>query len=466
MLRSATIRTTPLASAYGPGFAKPARPANQWAIAAVLFYLALIIGVGKGPTYIGYPPIFLGELVLGAGLMALLSGRRLSWVLTGEPALTSTLILAFMLVGAVITAYMVPRWGVDALRDAAVWYYAAFFFIGKKWGSDEAAGATVWKWMPLFWVVALVWGSINALTADALILASPIISWRNLPVLSNSGSELGQNMALGGVVLLGSHLLPAHMRWPGWLRVPLALTGLGLFGMSYGRGQKVGFAIALAAALCLSVGRGGSPRLGLRVISLLLIVAVLGVSAALFGGVDVVKLARLDRFRDADPSVEQGTHYWRMVWWRQLHDAVLTTNPLFGLGFGINLSTYNPFITDLEDDPNPVRSPHNINMTVYARMGMVGAGLWLGILISGIGRVMRCVWMGRNNGERYTPARREELLFWVMVLLTTWINSSFGVLMEGPVLGVLFWFSLGFASSRSLRSGEWHLWPERGMAGV
>lgn len=186
MLRSATIRTTPLAlaSAYGPGFAKPARPADRWAIAAVLFYLALIISIGKGPTYIGYPPIFLGELVLGAGLVALLCGHRLSWVLTGEPALTSTLILAFMLVGAVITAYTVPRWGVDALRDAAVWYYAAFFFIGKKWGAEEAAGATVWKWMPLFWVIALVWGSINALTADALILASPVVSWRNLPVLS------------------------------------------------------------------------------------------------------------------------------------------------------------------------------------------------------------------------------------------------------------------------------------------
>ena len=48
------------------------------------------------------------------------------------------------------------------------------------------------------------------------------------------------------------------------------------------------------------------------------------------------------------------------------------------------------------------------------------------------------------------PARREEIAFWLLMLLTTWGNSSFGVLMEGPVLGIWFWFALGFASGRSV----------------
>jgi hypothetical protein len=35
------------------------------------------------------------------------------------------------------------------------------------------------------------------------------------------------------------------------------------------------------------------------------------------------------------------------------------------------------------------------------------------------------------------------------MLVATWVNSSFGVLMEGPVLGIWFWFALGFSSRRS-----------------
>jgi hypothetical protein len=35
------------------------------------------------------------------------------------------------------------------------------------------------------------------------------------------------------------------------------------------------------------------------------------------------------------------------------------------------------------------------------------------------------------------------------MLVFTVVNSSFGVLMEGPVLGVWFWFALGFALGRS-----------------
>ena len=48
------------------------------------------------------------------------------------------------------------------------------------------------------------------------------------------------------------------------------------------------------------------------------------------------------------------------------------------------------------------------------------------------------------------PSAREELAFWLLMLTATWGNSSVGVLMEGPVLGVWFWFALGFAWGRSL----------------
>ena len=60
----------------------------------------------------------------------------------------------------------------------------------------------------------------------------------------------------------------------------------------------------------------------------------------------------------------------------------------------------------------------------------------------------------RQGGRQELWAeRRDELAFWILMLVCTVVNSSFGVLMEGPVLGIWFWFALGFASARSLRSG-------------
>jgi O-antigen ligase len=142
-----------------------------------------------------------------------------------------------------------------------------------------------------------------------------------------------------------------------------------------------------------------------------------------------------------------------MLWWQHLREAVLTQNPWFGLGFGLNLCVYNPFLVGTEDLQWVARSPHNINMTIFSRMGLVGVALWFIILAIGLGRLLVRAWDGATGGRAYTPARREELLFWLVMLLTTWINSSFGVLMEGPVLGIWFWFALGFASGRSLQPG-------------
>ena len=111
---------------------------------------------------------------------------------------------------------------------------------------------------------------------------------------------------------------------------------------------------------------------------------------------------------------------------------------------------YNPYLVGNEHEAWPVRSPHNINMTVFARTGIVGGVLWFAILGIGFGLLFRRVWRGRVRGHTYSPERREELVFWLLMLTATWGNSSVGVLMEGPVLGVWFWFALGFAWGRSL----------------
>jgi O-antigen ligase len=266
--------------------------------------------------------------------------------------------------------------------------------------------------------------------------------------LSNSHHDLRQNMGLGAMLVLCTGVMRAHPFWRAAL-FPVALAGLGFVATADGRGMKVGLGVSILVVLVLGFGRRAGP-MSVRLLALLLCGMLGALLVPLVLDMDAMKLFNLDRFADADPAAAQGTAYWRQIWWRNIFDAVLKANPVFGLGFGQNLSIYNPFLTaeDLQQSM-PVRSPHNFNVTVFARMGIAGAFLWLATLGLGVGTLVRQVWRG-GHSLLYSPERLEELSFWVLMLICTWLNSSFGVLMEGPVLGVWFWFALGFASRRAL----------------
>jgi len=162
--------------------------------------------------------------------------------------------------------------------------------------------------------------------------------------------------------------------------------------------------------------------------------------------------ANLDRFAEAAPGQLQSTSLWRAVWWKQLVEEVWREEPVWGLGYGTDLSYYNPYLRRLDEGAWPTRSPHNFNLTVLTRMGILGFLLWTGILLAGIGGLVWRAWFNRAGQRALEPAERAELAFWAAMLLATWVNSSLGVLMEGPVLGIWFWFALGFGTARATRA--------------
>jgi O-antigen ligase len=93
----------------------------------------------------------------------------------------------------------------------------------------------------------------------------------------------------------------------------------------------------------------------------------------------------------------------------------------------------------LTDDA--LRSPHNGNMTVLARMGVPGLLLWT---------ILQCTFALKCFGA-YIRARRirhdgqANLYLW---LLSYWlafmINMTFSVALEGPHSGIWFWSLIGF----------------------
>ncbi len=417
-------------------------------VAFLLVYLGAITIIGKGPTYLGYPPIYWGEVVLVVSLLWVIGHQGTLGLRSRHGRLLSFLILAYMLLGAALAAKSVASWGLDAARDAAICYYAAFYFVGLNVARRQALGARVWKTLCVFWVLALVWESANLLSGGRLAELGPEIPWRGTNLLSDSGNEAMQHMGLGAVIVL---FLRPPDRYRHWRKVFVfvALLGVALLALSHSRGAKFGLLLGAVVVLALGLAKGRPIHFSTRMFW----VSALGGTALLAASLvtsDLVDAMHLRRFAEANPLSPQGTAYWRMLWWKELVGEVMRLNPAFGLGFGESLGVYNPYLLGNEHEAWPVRSPHNINMTVFARTGIVGGSLWAAVLAIGFGGLFRRVWWGGVRGHAYSPERREELAFWLLMLTATWGNSSVGVLMEGPVLGVWFWFALGFAWGRSL----------------
>ena len=420
-----------------------------FAVWVLLVYLAAITIFGKGPTYLGYPPVYWGEIVLGLGLLWILSSKGATGLRNYHLRPLSASVLLFMAHGAALTCVSFSEWGPDAWRDAAIWYYAGFYFIGINIARFRRLGSRVWRAVCGFWVVALVWGVAETLSGNALSRLSPVIPWRGVHLLASSHSDLMQNMVLGAILVLCALRARRSVIWRNLLYAA-AVTGFVLFLLSYGRGVKVGLGLGILCVIALNLRHIRSVRFSSRLYRLLVlgVLALVLVVTAL--GLGFADIGHLGRFEEVSLDSDYGSVHWRLVWWEHLMDELLDRNLLFGLGFGENLGLFNPYLAANENSNWPIRAPHNVNVTVLSRMGLVGLALWMSILVRGLGGLYLRAWRAGVGTRPYPSARREEISFWLLMLVTTWGNGSFGVLMEGPVLGIWFWFALGFSSGRSV----------------
>ncbi len=421
----------------------------------LLVYLASITIIGKGPTYLGVPPLYWGEVVMVVAVAWTVQRAGVARLLTSAPRNLSSLVTAYMGLGLILTVIWVPIWGMAAVRDAAMWFYAVFFAVGITVADDERLADRVWIWLRRFFVAALVWNTANYATGERLSEMGPMIPFRGVPLLSNSREEPLQHLAMGFVLVLATNMFKGRPLTRLLLSL-VAMAGFVFFMLSEARGVKVGFLLGVMAVVALGLAPGRKTPLASRTtlgiaLGCMVLVGALGVANIDFG-----EAMHADRVKDLGDMSTEGTAYWRLVWWESLLKAVMEQDPFFGLGFGVNLSDYSPILsldTGMYQSGWPVRSPHNINMTVFSRMGIVGALIWIALLATAFGGLFRKIWKGYAQEVPYSPERREELQFWLLMLLAAWGDSSFAVLMEGPVMAIWFWFALGFAAGRARTPG-------------
>ncbi len=442
-----------VAAAAGVALLPGARSARL-SLGLVAFLLAGYACLGRSFAYLSVQPVFIGEIVLTLTLCwSLLNGTlwapfrsKLAWVL-----------LLFAGWGALRTLPYLSIYGVDALRDAAIWGYSAFALV-------VAGGLLRCKSLPN---VARLYARFAPLYLAWIILAGAIrvIAPGSLPAFGASGTPLFQVKAgdaavhvagIGAFLILGLHQdQPAGARsvwlkewflWAAWLASVL------LYG-SQNRGGLLSILITLLVILVMW-RRGRWIKLVIVGLcgSTLFVFLDLDIN---FGSARMVSprqiAANLVSVTGGDESTYDGTRRWRLQWWSKIVDYTLLGNYFWqGKGFGVNLADDDGFQVTSD---HALRSAHNGHLTILARSGMPGAVLW--ILLQGgfCAGLLGAYRRARRTGD----SPRAALAVWILAYWTAFtVNGAFDVYLEGPQGGIWFWsvFGVGLALMVSGRSAE------------
>ncbi len=426
-------------------------PLSVKMLAAYLFMITLF---GKGPTYIGVHPIYWGEVVL-----MMLSGWTLQQVsqfgLPPQFRRFSTLpVLGFVMYGFFRTLPDIPTYGMSTLRDAAVWYYALFYFLGLYLPRIPRYADYVVNLVNKAWVLVFFWLLFNRSTNGRYLSYAPV--FHGTTVLWGTVSEQTQHLFMSVMLILIGIRKSAYSLLSYILSVIVVFTSFYMIFTIAGRGVKVAIIVSLFVSFIATFGAKRPIWTMSRWILLIYFSLFLLGSYTIYLGPEEVMntlYSRTGSERFEEAIELKGTANWRMRWWKAIYAEVNEKVPIVGLGFGMNLHDLSPDPFENQSQYR-VRSPHCYSMTIFARMGYLGAFIWAMVVITGIVPLfMRIRKSGvvSRFGEffPYKRQRHQELLLYLVFIIATVVNASFGVLMEGPVLGIWFWFALGFATARS-----------------
>lgn len=419
---------------------------QRWLALWMLLLAGLALG-GRGTAYIGYAPVFISELVLIAGCMVLMVQRGWRELLLMP---TVVLMLAFIAWGLAQTLPYLGTHGVDALRDGVLYGYAPFGLIVAAilisqptllpWVLEKYRGfARVFLLvMPIFWVLGQV-------------VKDKVPTWPMAPdvrvidlTTGDAPVHLGGILAFAIVGLFRPEFLGLPRRllkaiWPFMALVLIAIAG------AVTRGGLVACGLACTAGLTMRPNSACVRNLFLTVLVILPVILVIDPSVPVPGRarefsarqlmLNVTSIVGNDTDGDLDD-----TKTWRLQWWAKIIDYTFDGDYFWqGKGFGINLADSDGF--QVEFDDTPLRSPHNGHLTILARMGVPGFGLWI---------LMQLSWLyAMLNGYFRALQRRDTTWMMLFVFLVAyWLaiqfNAGFDVYLENPMGGIWMWSIIGF----------------------
>lgn len=349
------------------------------------------------------------------------------------------LLLGWIVLGTLRVAFDVREFGLVAIRDFAVVYYGAFFYLGQE-AAREPRGQRFLETILLSSCVVLLFTSFLYERFPDFFLGA--LSFRGNPLIYYKGDLVGTFLAVGSVLAYLRH--ESRPRW--WmLATSLILAG----GVLATNNRASMFGLFVATAWLMVGGRWKFARAlaltGAGAAVVVLIAAVLMnvpvEKTPLFGVYErVVSLADPtgQRAYRGDETFNKGdNNLFRTVWWRAVLTETIDRNPYTGVGFGYDLA--DRFVRQYYPESGEefsVRSPHNVLVTLFARLGAAGLIVFL-VIVAVIGRQTRqAIRIGPREAAPWCAA-------WIILA-----SACFGVVLEGPMGAVVFWTVLGIAHAR------------------
>jgi hypothetical protein len=136
---------------------------------------------------------------------------------------------------------------------------------------------------------------------------------------------------------------------------------------------------------------------------------------------------------------------WRIEYWTWVvtQNRANLSSMLFGIGFGPELTPQTgPRIKFIRNRERPIRSPHNIAVTVFGRMGLVGLGLWIWFHVA----FFWLQWRWLSAAKRAADGWQTDLaVFLTAYAILMLLAALFGVLLESPFMAAPYFFIIGLS---------------------
>lgn len=388
-------------------------------------------------------PLLPAELAILIAGGAILVKGALSRSLPIQRDSLNLAVLLWIVAGTARVVFDVRQYGIMALRDYAMVYYAVFFFFAQHIGR-EAGPRRFLKRVLIAAAVVLPFAALGSELFPDFFLH--VFTFRDVPVIYFKGDLVLTFIAVSALLLS----LCVEGRARAWLWV-LATAELVFVIGGANRASMLG-ALSALGWLAISPARRFVKWPAIGLITAAVVVSTM---AFLFQhrGAEEKLLAVTERVRSLgdlfgtgkyvspESSMKGDNNRFRSLWWETAVDEAMSANPVFGLGFGYDLARgfleqYNPTMEDFT-----ARSPHSIVVTVLARTGIAGT-LVLLVFVGAFGRATWCA-------VRKPEVSNAELGLWASCWVI-FVSACFGVVLEGPMGAVVFWSLLGLANSASV----------------
>jgi hypothetical protein len=399
----------------------------------------------RGFAYIHIPgtPVFAGEVVMLACVAAALLGT--GYVRRGfQRSTVAKVLLVFAAWGVVRTVPFVETYGFNAVRDAALWYYALLAIpvcaliladpdVLARW--THAYGRFI-PWLLVYSPIALF------LSKAAGNGFGPKVPGSAISIFDHKGANVSVQVAIALAFLW---LIPGAGG-----RFRLHLTALAtivlLVGATQGRSGFVAAAVGLALVGYFGQGRGRLVfAMGATV--LLIVVAAWGLNVRIEG--DQGRTISVDQLAEnlksvvgahsaqAPGNLDANVRFRDQLWSSTLHKVEAEGKVLTGLGFGINIAK----AVGLQGQgPVQLRSPHNSHLDIYARMGLIGIAIWIAFWSLWLTTLLRARSKFRSLGRRLEMGLVEVSIVAAVAIL---VNAYFDPTLESPQVALWLWTIVG-----------------------